>query len=97
MPSRNPKNEPSDSTRPFAYSRAEWLRIVSHFGLTPRQAETLGLAILGHMDKEIAKHLKITVRTVRRYVEDCQERLGEPRRTAFGHATTVAFRKLYRV
>jgi len=94
---RNRKNEPVDSTRPSAYSRTEWLRIVSYFGLTARQAETLGLAVLGCMDKEIATHLKIKVRTVRKYVEDCQERLGTPQRTAFGHATIVAFRKLYGV
>ena len=95
MPTRSANREPDDSTRPHAFSRAEWLRITSHLKLNRRQSEILGLVILGYSDKEIARHRKIVPRTVRDYIEDCKRRLATDRRTAFGHATIVVFRKLH--
>jgi DNA-binding NarL/FixJ family response regulator len=50
-------------------------------GLTPRQIEVLMLAAQGYTDREIAKALTVSIRTVNRHVADTLSKLGVKRRS----------------
>jgi len=58
--------------------------------LTPIQRQVVALMAIGHGDDEVADHLGISLRTVRRHVADVMERLGADTRFAAGIAAARA-------
>lgn len=58
--------------------------------LTPVQHQVVALMAVGHSDEEIATHLGISLRTVRRHVADVMERLQASTRFAAGIAAARA-------
>lgn len=52
--------------------------------LTPRQAEVLGLIVAGKRNREIAKLLGCSVRTVEKHIENIKLALGGGTRNAIG-------------
>lgn len=58
--------------------------------LTPVQRQIVALMAVGHSDEEIAGHLGVSLRTVRRHVSDVMERLHAGTRFAAGIAAAQA-------
>lgn len=58
--------------------------------LTPVQHQVVALMAVGHSDEEIASHLGVSLRTVRRHVADVMERLEAGTRFAAGIAAARA-------
>jgi DNA-binding NarL/FixJ family response regulator len=68
------------------HARAELARLEASGGaypdgLTPREAEILGLIAAGRMDKEIAHELHITVKTASNHVGNILRKIGAGNRT----------------
>ena len=58
--------------------------------LTPIQRQVVALMAIGHSDEEVADHLGISLRTVRRHVAEVMESLGADTRFAAGIAAARA-------
>jgi DNA-binding NarL/FixJ family response regulator len=62
-------------------------------GLTPREAEVLGLLASGRTNREIAAELVISVHTVERHLATIYRKIGARNRTdatAFAHTSGLA-------
>ena len=57
-------------------------RFVARHGLTPRQGEVLALVVAGHANKEIARQLDCSHRTVELHVAVILRKTGSARRAA---------------
>ena len=57
--------------------------------LSPRQRQALTLLADGHTDREMARHLGVSVTTARRHLDDVRTKLGARNRV---HAVTLDFR-----
>jgi DNA-binding CsgD family transcriptional regulator len=65
-----------DNNRSIAHAAMEDL------GLSRRQGEVLHQLLQGHSNKQIATHLKLSIRTVEKYVEQLLKKLKVPTRAA---------------
>lgn len=80
-----------DASRPPLYPWEEWLSIVRHFGLSPKQAQVVGWAIQSKRNKEIGRLLKISERTVREHIDESRRRMDAIDRMALSYRVTEAF------
>lgn len=54
---------------------------VKHYGLTPREVETLRLVTAGLTDKEIGERLEVSAWTIRKHVAHIRKKMGAASRT----------------
>ena len=54
--------------RTEVFSKREWLDLVNHLSLSPRQTEITKLLFHGCSDKQIARKLQISIPTVRTHL-----------------------------
>jgi len=80
-------------TVPPLFSTEEWNEIIHHSGLSPRQAEILGLLMQSHKDKEIAAALHIKHSTVRSHIGETKERLAASDRVGLSYRVFWMFRR----
>ena len=64
-----------DQSRPPLFSLEEWRAIVRTLALSPRQAQVVGLAMQSKRNKEIARILGTSERTVRAHIDASRHRL----------------------
>lgn len=86
-----PTNQGDDGSRPPIFTFEEWLSIVGFYGLSPKQAQVVGWAIQSKRNKEIARLLKISERTVRQHLDDSRRRMKAVDRMALSYRATEAF------
>jgi DNA-binding CsgD family transcriptional regulator len=60
-------------------------RVVSHFdavdvGLTPREAEIVGLIVSGLSNREIGERLQLSINSVKTYIRTAYRKIGVERR-----------------
>ena len=83
-----------EPTTPPLFSHDEWAEIVQCSGLSPRQAQILGLVIQSHTDKEIAAVLDIKHSTVRSHIDETKERLLASDRVGLAYRAFWMFRSI---
>jgi len=81
-----------DASRPPLFTWEEWLAIVGRYGLSPRQAQVVGLAIQSKRNKEIGRILKMSERTVREHLDISRRRMKATDRMALSYRVFEAFR-----
>jgi len=64
----------------LAPSPDHWLRIVEHFGLSPREAEIAGLVLSGKSNRDIAAQVHISPETVKKHVYNIYQKTGAKNR-----------------
>jgi DNA-binding CsgD family transcriptional regulator len=69
----------------------EWQDIVSHFKLSPREAEIVALVLKDRSEREIASQLGISTHTVHTYLERLYRKLAVRSRTQLVTSIFMAF------
>jgi DNA-binding CsgD family transcriptional regulator len=82
-----------DQSRPPLFTLEEWRAIVRTLGLSPRQAQVVGLAIQSKRNKEIARILGTSERTIRTHVDESRRRLRAIDRMALAYRVMEVFRR----
>jgi DNA-binding CsgD family transcriptional regulator len=83
-----------DQSRPPLLAPEEWRAIIRTLGLSPRQAQVVGLAIQSKKDKEIARFLHVEETTVYTHIKIAKSKLHAIDRVGFAYRVFECFRKV---
>jgi DNA-binding CsgD family transcriptional regulator len=83
-----------DHWRPALFCPEEWRELVALSGLSPRQAQVVGLLIQSRQDKEIITALDISHATIRTHIKEAKERLEAKDRVGIAYQMFWKFRQV---
>ncbi|MFZ1005539.1 MAG: LuxR C-terminal-related transcriptional regulator [Candidatus Sulfotelmatobacter sp.] len=90
------QRQPDDRCRPKLFSLEEWLAIMKHLKLSPRQAEVVGLTIQSKKAKQIGATLGISKFTVITNLNICRRKLIASDSMGLFYRVVESYRRLYR-